>query len=87
MSAVLAERETTLPDPVRWTGPSARTLEAVNELVTAPLYERQLWSWRAWWIAFAIGLAVTCFGQASCLCSPLAISCHAITDRRRRYDQ
>ncbi len=59
MSTVAVERENILADPVRWTLPSARTLATVNGLVTAPLYERQLWSWRAWWIAFAISLVLT----------------------------
>ena len=59
MSAVAFEHETTLPAPVRWTLPEARTFAAVNELVTAPLYERRLWSWRAWWIGFAISLVLT----------------------------
>ncbi|MGB7034551.1 MAG: NrfD/PsrC family molybdoenzyme membrane anchor subunit [Xanthobacteraceae bacterium] len=31
----------------------------MNELVTAPLYERRMWSWRAWWIAAAISGALT----------------------------
>ena len=48
-----------MPAPVRWTLPQARSLEAVNAIVTAPLYERGLWSWRAWWIGFAVSVALT----------------------------
>jgi len=43
----------------RWTQPSVRDYETVNALVTAPLLARGSWSWRAWWIAFAISLALT----------------------------
>jgi molybdopterin-containing oxidoreductase family membrane subunit len=43
----------------RWTLPDGRSYEAVNRLVTAPLIERSTWSWRAWWIAFAVSLAWT----------------------------
>ena len=47
------------PEPARWTLPQARSLEAVNAIVTAPLYERGQWSWRAWWIGFAVSGALT----------------------------
>lgn len=47
------------PEAERWTLPQARSLEAVNELVTAPLYERRLWSWKAWWLAAALSGALT----------------------------
>jgi len=46
-------------DGRRWTRPAARSLAAVNEIVSAPLIERQRWSWRAWWIAVAISFALT----------------------------
>jgi molybdopterin-containing oxidoreductase family membrane subunit len=43
----------------RWTLPGARTYEDVNALVTAPLLVPGSWTWRAWWIGFAISLALT----------------------------
>ncbi len=43
----------------RWTQPPARDFETVNALIAAPLYERGSWTWRAWWIGFAISLALT----------------------------
>ena len=43
----------------RWTLPPGRSYEAVNELVTAPLLERKTFRWTAWWIAFAISVALT----------------------------
>jgi Ni/Fe-hydrogenase subunit HybB-like protein len=46
-------------DALRWTLPSVRSYEAVNKLVSAPLIERAAWSWRAWWIAFAVSLIFT----------------------------
>ena len=45
--------------PERWTLPEARDYEAVNALVSAPLLARGTWTWRAWWIGFAISLALT----------------------------
>ncbi len=59
MSIAAIRTEPTPPEAVRWTLPGARSLEAVNELVTAPLYERQLWSWKAWWLAAALSGALT----------------------------
>src|SRR5207248_8368604 len=53
MSIAAIRREEVAPEAVRWTLPHARSLRAVNELVTAPLLERGMWSWRAWWIALA----------------------------------
>jgi Ni/Fe-hydrogenase subunit HybB-like protein len=47
------------PDLARWTLPCARSLDAVNEMVTAPLYERERWSWRAWWMGVAVSGALT----------------------------
>ena len=47
------------PEPVRWILPQARTLDAVNAIVTAPLYERGQWSWQAWWIGVAVSGAMT----------------------------
>jgi Ni/Fe-hydrogenase subunit HybB-like protein len=46
-------------EPERWTLPEARSLEAVNAIVAAPLLQRSAWSWRAWWIAFCVSLAAT----------------------------
>ena len=43
----------------RWTLPEARSLEAVNAIVAAPLLERSSWRWRAWWIGFGISLVMT----------------------------
>jgi Ni/Fe-hydrogenase subunit HybB-like protein len=43
----------------RWLLPDARSLEAVDELVTAPLLEPEEWSWRSWWIGFWISLIFT----------------------------
>jgi molybdopterin-containing oxidoreductase family membrane subunit len=43
----------------RWTLPEARDLDAVNRLVSAPLLESGLWTWRAWWIGFAVSFALT----------------------------
>ncbi|KWV57080.1 hydrogenase [Bradyrhizobium macuxiense] len=39
--------------------PEARSLEAVNAIVAAPLLERSSWSWRAWWIGLCVSLAAT----------------------------
>jgi Ni/Fe-hydrogenase subunit HybB-like protein len=43
----------------RWTLPSARDFETVNALIAAPLLERGSWSWRVWWIAFVVSVALT----------------------------
>lgn len=43
----------------RWTLPPGRSYEAVNELVSAPLLERKAFTWRVWWIAFGVSLALT----------------------------
>jgi Ni/Fe-hydrogenase subunit HybB-like protein len=43
----------------RFTLPSGRSYEKVDDLVTAPLIEREAWSWRIWWIAFAASAALT----------------------------
>jgi Ni/Fe-hydrogenase subunit HybB-like protein len=37
-----------------------RSLETINAAVAAPLLERGLWSWRAWWIGVAVSSALTC---------------------------
>ena len=50
----------------RFTLPGGRSYETVNELVTAPLLRRG-WSWRAWWIAFAVSSALTVMFLASIL--------------------
>ena len=46
-------------EPQRWLLPEARSLEAVNEVVSAPLLDRSRWSWRAWWIGFCVSLLAT----------------------------
>jgi Ni/Fe-hydrogenase subunit HybB-like protein len=43
----------------RWVLPPGRSYEAVNDLVSAPLLRRRSFRWRAWWIAFAVSLALT----------------------------
>src|SRR5712664_396534 len=43
----------------RFTLPSGRAYEIVNELVAAPLLERTARSWLIWWIAFAASVALT----------------------------
>ena len=43
----------------RWTLAAGRSIAAVNEIVSAPLIEHRRWSWRLWWIAFAVSLALT----------------------------
>jgi molybdopterin-containing oxidoreductase family membrane subunit len=43
----------------RWTEPQGRSLEAVNELVSAPLLRSSSWPWRAWWIAFGLSSVLT----------------------------
>ena len=59
MTVAAIRYEETPPEPVRWTLPPARNLESVNSLVSAPLLERDLWSWRAWWIGVGVSLVVT----------------------------
>ncbi len=55
MSVAALERS----DAARWSLPSGRSYQAVDALVTAPLIARGAWTWRAWWIAFALSLALT----------------------------
>ena len=55
MTAMEGERS----DPARWILPNARSYTTVDRLITAPLIERDAWSWRRWWIAFAASLAWT----------------------------
>lgn len=43
----------------RFTLPSGRNYAAINELVAAPLLNPGAWTWRAWWIGFAISSALT----------------------------
>ena len=57
MSA-LAIDVTTSPAPLRWTLPQARSFDAVNDSSRAPLLSAGLWSRRAWWIGFAVSLAL-----------------------------
>ncbi len=59
MSVAAIRTEATPPAPVRWMLPSADLVEAVNALVAAPLYERERWSWRAWWIGVAVSSVLT----------------------------
>ena len=59
MSVAAIRDEELPPERVRWTLPNARSLEAVNEIVIAPLYQRGLWSWRLWWIGVAVSLVLT----------------------------
>ena len=58
--SVAAIRDEEVPaERGRWTLPNARSIEAVNELVAAPLYQRELWSWRLWWIGVAVSFVLT----------------------------
>ena len=56
MSVAVADRDYGAD---RWVLPSARSFEAVNELVTAPLLEARDWNWRTWWIGFWVSLVLT----------------------------
>lgn len=42
-----------------WLLPEGRSFEAINELVSAPLLSPEKWSWRVWWGAFIVSLALT----------------------------
>jgi molybdopterin-containing oxidoreductase family membrane subunit len=57
IAATANARATAETEP--WTLPGARDFESVNRLVSAPLLDRGSWSWRAWWIGFAVSLALT----------------------------
>lgn len=46
-------------EPERWTLPEGRDPDAVNRLVSAPLLESRTFTWRVWWIGFAISFALT----------------------------
>src|SRR5262245_30150235 len=46
-------------ESARWILPGGRSFESVDKLVTAPLIDSAAWSWRGWWIAFAVSLAWT----------------------------
>jgi Ni/Fe-hydrogenase subunit HybB-like protein len=59
MSVTAIRSETVASEAVRWTLPHARSLDAVNEIVCAPLLERGRWSWRAWWIGVAVSFVGT----------------------------
>jgi Ni/Fe-hydrogenase subunit HybB-like protein len=50
---------TAVAEPQRWLLPEARSLQAVNEIVSAPLLVQARWSWRAWWIGFCVSLIAT----------------------------
>jgi molybdopterin-containing oxidoreductase family membrane subunit len=59
MTLAAVRNEPLPPAAERWTLPDARSLDAVNALVTAPLYERGSWSWKLWWLAAALSAALT----------------------------
>ncbi len=59
MTAVVVGHDEGARAEERWILPPARSLEAVNSLIAAPLYQRGSWSWWAWWIGFAVSLALT----------------------------
>lgn len=59
MSVVVLSREEMPPEAVRWTLPQARNLESVNELISGPLLQRAMWSWRAWWLGVAVSFVGT----------------------------
>ena len=59
MTAAIVMRDETPAAATRWTLPEARDFETVNALIAAPLFERGSWTWRAWWIGFAVSLALT----------------------------
>ena len=59
MTVVTVMRDETAAAATRWTLPQARDFETVNALIAAPLFERDSWTWRAWWIGFVISLALT----------------------------
>jgi Ni/Fe-hydrogenase subunit HybB-like protein len=59
MSIAAVRRDDAPPQPVHWIAPNAHSLDAVNDLVAAPLLERDRWSWRAWWIGVAVSGAFT----------------------------
>jgi molybdopterin-containing oxidoreductase family membrane subunit len=59
MTMAAITNEEAAAEPARWTLPNVRTLETVNALIASPLLDRSLWTWRVWWIAFAISLALT----------------------------
>ena len=70
------------PDPDRWTLPCARSFEAVNEHCHARRsMQRERWSWRAWWIGFAVSGALTIVlaGLRSSWCSSRASASGAST--------
>ncbi|HEY1982681.1 MAG TPA: NrfD/PsrC family molybdoenzyme membrane anchor subunit, partial [Xanthobacteraceae bacterium] len=60
MTLQAIQREGIPHEEVRWTLPNVNNLEAVNAAVAAPLLERGLWTWRAWWIGAAVSFALTC---------------------------
>ena len=59
MTAAAVIRDETPAAAQRWTLPEARDLETIDALIAAPLFERGRWTWRAWWIGFAISLVLT----------------------------
>ncbi|HET7848198.1 MAG TPA: NrfD/PsrC family molybdoenzyme membrane anchor subunit [Pseudolabrys sp.] len=60
MSSLALNRIDTPPaDTERWVLPSGQSDEAVNRIVSAPLLQPHKWTWRAWWIAFAVSGAMT----------------------------
>jgi Ni/Fe-hydrogenase subunit HybB-like protein len=59
MTAVTVMRDEMPVAAIYWTLPEARDFETVNALIAAPLFDRGSWTWRAWWIGFAVSLALT----------------------------
>jgi Ni/Fe-hydrogenase subunit HybB-like protein len=59
MTAVTLSREATAAKAPRWTLLAARDFETVNAMIAAPLLDRGAWTWRAWWIGFAVSLVLT----------------------------
>jgi len=59
MTLAAVAHERIAEPPARWTLPDVRDLETVNALIADPLLRRDTWTWRAWWIAFALSLALT----------------------------
>jgi Ni/Fe-hydrogenase subunit HybB-like protein len=59
MTAMTLPREGAAAGAPRWTLPAARDFEAVNAMIAAPLLDRGAWTWRAWWIGFAVSLTLT----------------------------
>jgi Ni/Fe-hydrogenase subunit HybB-like protein len=59
MTAMALPRDATAAETTRWILPDARDFETVNAMIAAPLLDRDAWTWRAWWIGFAVSLVLT----------------------------